>query len=70
VTHLDGFLFGLLKTEYAKTILVLWAGTNDCALEVVQCVQPVTIRLSLIARAAHAAGWKVIAVTMIPEPSA
>lgn len=65
LTHLDAFLFGLQKTEYQKNVLVVWAGTNDCALGPVECVEPAYVRLTLIARAARAAGWKVVAITTI-----
>lgn len=69
LTHLDSFLFGLQKSEYQKNVLVLWAGTNDCALGSIDCAQPAYARLVLIARAAHAANWKVVAVTMIARAS-
>ena len=65
LVHLDSFLFGLIDTEAGANILVLWAGTNDCALGPIDCVQPVYTRLVYMARTAHAAGWKVVAVTMI-----
>lgn len=65
LVHLDSFLFGLIDTSAAANILVLWAGTNDCALGPIDCVQPAYTRLTYIARAARGAGWKVVAVTMI-----
>ena len=65
LVHLDSFLFGLIDTSALANILVLWGGTNDCALGPIDCAQPAYTRLVYMARAAHAAGWKVVAVTMI-----
>lgn len=65
LVHLDSFLFGLIDTTAAANIVVFWAGTNDCALGPIDCAQPAYTRLVYMARAAHAAGWKVVAVTMI-----
>jgi hypothetical protein len=53
----------------ATTVLVLWRGSNDCALEALDCPQPAFTRLTYMAPAAHAAGWKVVAVTMIARGS-
>ena len=50
-------------------MLGVWGGTNDCAVGVLDCAQPAFTRLVLIARAARAAGWKVVAVTMIARAS-
>jgi len=63
-SHLDAFLFALLKSNY-QNVLVLWAGTNDCASGPLECAQPAYQNLSAMARAARAAGWKVVAVTII-----
>jgi lysophospholipase L1-like esterase len=62
--HLDSFLFTLLKPG-SQNVLVLWAGTNDCALDSTNCVQPVFDNLVAMAKIAHAAGWQVVVVTMI-----
>jgi len=62
--HLDGFLFAVLKADY-ENVLVLWAGTNDCSSGPLDCARPVYSNLVAMARIAHAAGWKVVAVTMI-----
>lgn len=69
LVHLDSFLFGLLDSNATANILVLWAGTNDCALEPVDCALPAYTRLVYMARAAHAAGWRVVGVTMIARNS-
>jgi lysophospholipase L1-like esterase len=61
--HLDGFLFTLLKPGY-QNVLVLWAGTNDLATGAAT-VQAAYSNLVAMARIAHAAGWQVVAVTMI-----
>jgi hypothetical protein len=61
---MDAFLFALLKSGY-QNVLVLWAGTNDCASGPLDCAQPVYQTLFLMARAARGAGWKVAAITMI-----
>jgi lysophospholipase L1-like esterase len=69
MVHLDAFLFGLIDVN-ATNVLVVWGGTNDCALEPLPCVQPAYTRLRYIANTAHAAGWwKVVAVTMIARDS-
>lgn len=52
------------KPDY-RNILVLWAGTNDCAMGPTDCVGPVVRNLEAMAGMAHAAGWKVVAVTLI-----
>jgi lysophospholipase L1-like esterase len=64
MTKIDAFLFGLYKDGYSN-VLVLWAGTNDCAVGTLPCVDTVYSNLVSIARTARAAGWKVVAVTMI-----
>lgn len=65
MVHLDAFLFGLVDTS-ATNVLVVWGGTNDCALEPLPCAEPVYTRLCYIANTAHAAGWwKVVVVTLI-----
>jgi lysophospholipase L1-like esterase len=59
---------GWLNSEYkpgAKNVLVLWTGTNDFAIYSPNCVQAVFSNLVAISRAARAAGWKVVVITVI-----
>ena len=60
-----GFLLDLHKpdSDY-RNFLILWAGTNDCAL-IQNCVNGTYNNLSAIARVARAIGWKVVIVTII-----
>lgn len=57
-------LFPLQKDGYQNT-LVLWGGTNDCAIGPIDCAGSVYANLSAIAGAARAAGWRVIVLTLI-----
>lgn len=57
-------LFPLSKDGYTN-ILVLWVGSNDCAIGPIDCAPSVYRNLVAIAIAAHAGGWQVIAVTLI-----
>src|SRR5581483_1991965 len=59
-----GVLFPLHKDGY-QNVVVLWAGTNDCAIGPLDCAGPIFANLSAIAGAAHAAGWSVVVVTII-----
>ena len=60
-----GFLLDLHKpdSDY-RNIVILWAGTNDCALTR-DCVSGTYNNLSAIGRVAEAIGWKVVVVTII-----
>lgn len=60
-----GFLLDLHKPDSDhRNILILWAGTNDCAL-IQDCVSGTYNNLSAIGRVATAIGWKVVVVTII-----
>jgi lysophospholipase L1-like esterase len=48
-----------------ENVLVLWTGTNDLALNITKVVPQAYANMVTIAQAAHTAGWKVVAITVI-----
>lgn len=62
--HLDSFITTLYKPE-DQNVVVLWAGTNDCAGGLPGCSNVVYNNLVSMARMIRAAGWRVVVVTLI-----
>ena len=48
-----------------ENVLVLWAGTNDLALNITNVAPKVYRNMVAMAQAAHSASWKVVVVTVI-----
>ena len=60
----DGWLCSQYKAGM-ENVLVLWAGTNDLALNVSNVVPQVYSNMVAMAQTARAAGWKVLAITVV-----
>ena len=60
----DGWLCSQHKSDM-ENVLVLWTGTNDLALNITNVVSQVYSNVVAMAQTAHAAGWKVVVITVI-----